>query len=217
MGGWSCALGSVLVVNSPLPTIITAGGIFAGTNVDDIIVLTVLFLSSRASGKPRLWHIWAGQYLGIAALVAVSLLAALGLTIVPDQWVGLLGLVPLGLGVRGLVGAIRAHGTDDDQSPRVATRVVSVAGVTIANGADNISVYTPIFRTIAPSATLVTIAVFAVLVAAWCLVGSWLGSRKKVIAVIQRFGHWIVPAVFMLIGVLIVVESGVIGRLLDLL
>jgi cadmium resistance protein CadD (predicted permease) len=29
----------------------------------------------------------------------------------------------------------------------VATGMVSVAGVTIANGADNLSVYTPVFRT----------------------------------------------------------------------
>jgi cadmium resistance protein CadD (predicted permease) len=38
-----------------------------------------------------------------------------------------------------------------------------VAGVTIANGADNISVYTPVFRTIGVTPTVVTIAVYLVL------------------------------------------------------
>jgi len=49
----------------------TAALLFAGTNVDDMIVLTVLSISSRAAGRPRPWHIWAGQYAGFAVIVAV--------------------------------------------------------------------------------------------------------------------------------------------------
>jgi cadmium resistance protein CadD (predicted permease) len=56
------------------------------------------------------------------------------------------------------------------------------------------------FRTIGLTASLITVAVFAVLVAVWCLAGSWLGSHKKVTDVVARFGHWIVPGVFMLLA-----------------
>ncbi|MEV6366116.1 cadmium resistance transporter [Micromonospora musae] len=190
----------------------TAVGIFVGTNVDDIIVLTVLFLSARASGRPRPWQIWAGQYAGISVLVALSAVAALGLTIVPDRWVGLLGLIPFALGVRGMIGAIRTRGQEDPPNPAVATGLVSVMAVTIANGADNLSVYTPVFRAIGLGNTLVTVAVFAVGVAVWCAAGSWLGSHRRIIDVVQRFGHWIVPAVFMTIGAVIVIESGVLAH-----
>jgi len=41
----------------------------------------------------------------------------------------------------------------------------------------------------------------------------WLGSHRKAIEVVQRYGHWIVPGVFMLIGAVIIVESGVLARL----
>ncbi|WP_218010377.1 cadmium resistance transporter [Actinomadura chibensis] len=194
-------------------TLGTAAGMFAGTNVDDIIVLTVLFLSSRATGRPRTWQIWGGQYAGIAVLVLVSVVAALGLTVVPDDWVGLLGLVPLALGVKGLVAAVRAHDGEDGAPPAVATGLLPVAGVTIANGADNISVYTPVFRTIGTASTLVTIGVFAVGVALWCLAASWLGSHGKVIAIVERYGQWLVPAVFIAIGGLIVIESGVLTKI----
>ncbi|WP_131735500.1 cadmium resistance transporter [Actinomadura roseirufa] len=191
-------------------TIGTATAMFAGTNVDDIIVLTVLFLSARAGGLPRPWQIWAGQYAGIAVLVTISVVAALGLTIVPDGYVGLLGFIPAALGVRGLVTAVRARGTGRDASPAVATGLISVAGVTIANGADNISVYTPVFRTIGTGPALVTIAVFAAGVALWCAAGSWLGSHRRVIEIVERHGRWIVPAIFLAIGALIVLESGVL-------
>ncbi|HEY1175157.1 MAG TPA: cadmium resistance transporter [Phytomonospora sp.] len=186
-------------------TLATAVAMFAGTNIDDLIVLTVLFLSARANGSPRPHQIWLGQYLGIAALTAVSVLAASGLSIVPDGDVGLLGLVPLALGVRGLVTAIRSR--DGDPAPVAASGLLAVAGVTIANGADNISVYTPVFRTIGPAATVLTVAVFAVGVAVWCAAGSLLGSHPKVIAVVERYGKWLVPAVFIGIGLLILGEA----------
>ncbi|GAA1505011.1 CadD family cadmium resistance transporter [Sphaerisporangium rubeum] len=198
-------------------TVGAAGVVFAGTNVDDIIVLTVLFLSARAVGRPRVWQIVGGQYVGIAALVGVSVVAALGLTVVPDQWVGLLGLVPFALGVRGVVRTVRSRGSEDGPDAVVAGGVLSVAGVTVANGADNLSVYTPMFRAIGVSSTLITVAVFAVLVALWCLAGFWLGSHKKVIGFVERYGHWLVPVVFVVIGVVIVVESEVVGHLIGLL
>jgi cadmium resistance transport/sequestration family protein len=198
-------------VQDLLGTVGTAAGVFAGTNVDDLVILTVLFLSARAAATPRPWQIWLGQYSGITALVLVSGLAALGLTLVPDRWVGLLGLVPIALGVRGLIAAFRRD--DGDEAPPVAAGALSIAGVTVANGADNIAVYTPMFRTIGPGDSVVVVLVFAVLVALWCAAGSWLGSHRAVITVVERFGHWIVPGVFILIGVVIIAESGVVGRL----
>jgi cadmium resistance transport/sequestration family protein len=188
-----------------LGTVGAAVGVFAGTNVDDIIVLAVLFTAARVTAVPKAWQIWAGQYAGIAVLVAVSAVAAIGLTVVPDRWVSLLGLIPFGLGLRGLIQAIQARGDEGAPQPKVATGVLSVAAVTIANGADNISVYTPLFRTIGTAASLVTVAVFAVLVAVWCAAGSWLSSHRRVIALVQRFGHWLVPVVFMVIGLFILV------------
>ena len=191
--------------------IAAAAGVFAGTNVDDLVVLTVLFLSARASGRPRPWQIWAGQYAGIAVLVGVSAVAALGLTLVPDRWVGLLGLVPIALGVRGLVSGLR----DGDDAPEALTAAngFAVAGVTVANGADNIAVYTPVFRSLGLAGSVVTCLVFAVLVAVWCGAAAWLGSHRRVVSLVRRYGHWLVPLVFIVIGVVIVVESGVLGRL----
>jgi cadmium resistance protein CadD (predicted permease) len=188
-------------VGDLLGTAGAAAGIFAGTNVDDLLILTVLFLSGRATGRPRRWQIWAGQYAGIGALVAVSVVAALGLTLLPDRWVPLLGLVPIALGIRGLVTAVRRSPGDD--TPPVAGNAFAVAGVTIANGADNIAVYTPAFRTIGVTGTAVTLAVFAVLVAVWCLASSWLGSHRRVDAVVERHGHRLVPLVFITIGAVI--------------
>lgn len=192
-----------------------AAGLFAATNVDDIVVLTVLFLKSRASGQPKIWQIWAGQYLGLFALVAASAAAALGLTVLPDRWVGLMGVVPIVLGLRNLVKLLHPRhppGPGDAAAP-VTTGWLAVTALTMANGADNISVYTPMFRTLDTGQTLVTVGVFAIMPALWCIAGSWLGSHKRVIALVARAGHWIVPVLFILIGVLIVLRSGLLPGL----
>ena len=184
--------------------VITAVAVFAGTNVDDLVVLTVLFLASRAGGSPRGWQIWVGQYLGIGALVTISALGALGLTLVPDRWVRLLGLVPLALGGRGLIRTLRSGPTEERVGP--ARGLLPIAGLTIANGADNIAVYTPILRTADLTGGVVMAAVFALLIAVWCLVASWLGGHRRVIDVVERFGHWLVPLVFIAIGAVILLS-----------
>jgi cadmium resistance protein CadD (predicted permease) len=190
----------------------TAAGLFGGTNIDDMVVLAVLNASSRADGRPKVWHIWLGQYAGFAALVVISLLAALGLTLVPEGWIWLLGLVPLLAGVRKLVIAIRAHYCGDHISPAVATGLPGVIGLTLANGGDNIAAYTPVFSTIGAGDTTVTLVVFFVGVALWCQIGSWLVSHRTITQAIRRWGHWIVPAVFIIIGLYVIHKASVLGR-----
>lgn len=196
-------------------TILTAGAVYS-TNVDDLVILTVLFLSARAGGKPRPWQIVAGMYAGTTALVLTAVVITLGLLVVPDEWVGVLGLAPFLLGLRGLIRSIRAE-PGDELTAVVAAGTVSVATVIAANGGDNLAVYPALFRTLGPADSAVTAAVFVVLIGVWCAAAAWLSSHKRLISMVEQFGHWVVPAIFMLLGVAIVLESGITGVSLDLL
>ncbi len=91
---------------------------------------------------------------------------------------------------------------------------MSVIGVTFANGGDNISVYTPAFRIMGLGDAALTIAVFAIGTALWCLAGFLLISHKRLVQVLERFGRWIVPAVFILLGVYILNGSGLLTKIL---
>ncbi len=186
----------------------SAALLFAGTNVDDCIVLAVLNASSRADGRPARWQIWLGQYIGVATLVTVSLIAALGLTLVPDHWLWLLGWIPLLLGLRKFITAIHAHANGESISPAVATGLTGVMALTVANGGDNLAAYTPVFRTLTAGDIAVTIIVFTIGVALWCSLGALLVSHRRITHVIQEWGHWIVPAVFVLIGLYVFAKGG---------
>jgi len=202
-----------------LSTIAAAAGLFVATNIDDIVVLTVLFaVAARGTSRLRGWQIVAGQYLGLVTLIAVSFLAALGLTIVPDEWVGLLGLIPLAIGVLALVRTLRGQDDDDEaESALKAVGLLGVAGITIANGGDNIAIYTPVFRTMSTTDALVTIVVFLVLLALWCLLARAIGTNEKVTEALEKVEHWLVPVVFIGLGVFILVESGTLAHIASLL
>ncbi|MUL85689.1 MULTISPECIES: cadmium resistance transporter [unclassified Mycolicibacterium] len=192
-------------------TAVTAMAMFAATNIDDAVVLTVLNASSRATGLPKQSHIWIGQCLGVALMVVVALLAAAGLHAVPLKWVGLLGLIPLTRGsVLLITTTIHARRGGHSAPPVVATGWRHVTAVTFANGGDNIAAYTAAFRIMGLTDTIVTIAVFAAGIAVWCLAASLLVSHQRLIGLLQRYSRWVIPVIFIALGVYILQRSGLL-------
>ena len=194
-------------------TVATAVGLFVATNIDDILVLAVLSASSRATGRPRRWEIWAGQYLGMAILVGVSFAASRGLDRIPQGSLWLLGLIPLSLGIYKLGATIRAHRRGERPPAPAPGGLPGVAGLIVANGGDNVAAYAPVFATMGAAAAAVTIAVFAVGIAIWCLAGSWLVSHHRVTRTLERWGHWIIPVIYILIGLYIFQKEGALSHL----
>ena len=164
---------------------------FAATNIDDAFLLTLFF----ARGIPAR-RIVAGQYVGFAAIVGVSLIgvwAALG---IPHRWIHFLGVLPLAIGIRRL---LQARRPDAGQFRTSEESVASVALLTFLNGADNISVYVPFF-VIGRAELWLILIVYAMLVALWCFAARWLGNHPPVLRLVDRCGHWAVPLVFIGLG-----------------
>jgi cadmium resistance protein CadD (predicted permease) len=193
--------------------IVTAVALFAGTNVDDVVVLSLLSGSSRAGGRPRRWEIWAGQYAGFAVLAGLSVAAGRGLALVPGRWLWLLALFPLGVGIVSLAAAIRSVRRGEPPRSPSAGGLLGVAALTIVNGADNLAAYTPFFAATGSAQVAVTLAVFAVGVAVWCLAGSLLTRQARVTAALSRYGHWILPVAFILIALYVLYQTNAPIRL----
>jgi len=142
-----------------LSTLVTATLAFAATNIDDIFVVTLFF--SQTGRDFRSAHIVARQYLGFTALVAISLVGFFGGRILPRDWIGLLGFLPIFIGIRRWI-----HRHDPPQRPKSSVAsTITVASVTFANGGDNIGVYTPLFASSDAARLTITLFVFYVLIA----------------------------------------------------
>jgi cadmium resistance protein CadD (predicted permease) len=184
---------------------------FAVTNVDDIVLLALFF--GRAGGdRDAERRIAVGQYVGFGGIVLVSVVAASGLRLLPEEAAAYLGLLPLALGVRAALAAWRERGAGDDEPPAATgLGVVSVAGITFANGGDNVGVYVPVFTTATAAEVGGYVVVFLVLVGVWCAVGLRLARHPVVAAALARWGHVLLPVVLVVLGVVILVEGGAFG------
>jgi cadmium resistance protein CadD (predicted permease) len=148
-----------------LKAIVTGAASFAATNIDDIFVLMLFFGQKNRSVK--VWHIVAGQYVGFAALVAISLVGHFARYLVPREWIGFLGILPIAIGVKKLIEWRKAKSDVPHKAPqrsdplKATSSVLTVSAVTFANGADNIGIYTPLFAAIGLRQLLITLAIFS--------------------------------------------------------
>ncbi|AWS42983.1 cadmium transporter [Streptosporangium sp. 'caverna'] len=191
-----------------------AAGLFAVTNIDDIVILA-LFFAQGAGHRGSTVRIMGGQYLGFAAILVVAVAAAFGATFLPEAAIPYLGLLPLALGLKAAWQAWKNHrDEDDDEEAEVkpgGPGLLAVAAVTFANGGDNIGVYVPVFATAGIGGMSVYVVVFLILVALWCLAGRFFATRPVIAKALSRWGHILLPVVLIAIGALILVEGGAFG------
>ena len=168
-----------------------AAGLFAITNVDDIVLLSLFFgRSAGQQGAAR--RIVTGQYLGFTAILAITVAAAYGATFLPESAIAYLGLLPLALGLWAAWQAWKHHrqGDSGEQQPgkkQDGPKALRVAAVTFANGSDNIGVYLPVFAKAGVGGITVYVAVFLVLVGVWCAAGRFFATRSAIASVIGRW------------------------------
>jgi cadmium resistance transport/sequestration family protein len=196
---------------------------FAATNIDDIVILMLWF--AQVNSSFRRLHIIFGQYLGFTALIVASLPGFLGGLFIPKTWIGLLGLVPTAIGIKNLVTRARNENqiqtvSDEFYSSTTKISILStltgiispqtykVAAITIANGGDNIGIYVPLFASSNLTDLLIILGVFFVMIGVWCCIAYQLTRHGVIATIFTRYGHAVIPFVFIGLGVYIFLESG---------
>ena len=187
-----------------LSAIVSSAAAYAATNLDDLFVLMLRLAACR---HPR--RLAAGHILGVGTLTAIGLLGALGLQRLPLQYTGLLGFVPILLGVRAL---LPRSGADEEDVP--AANDIGVFGMaltTLGNGADNLGVYIPLFTGFTGGQCLIAVLVFTVLTALWLWLAQTLAGLPRLHSLLQKYRHIAVPAILLPLGICILLGSGLFG------
>lgn len=199
-------------------TIISAIGVYISTSIDYLIILIILF--AQLSQNKQKWHIYAGQYLGTGLLVGASLVAAYVVNFVPEEWmVGLLGLIPIYLGIRFAIVGDDAEEEEEEIIERLEQSKANqlfwtVTLLTIASGGDNLGIYIPYFASLDWSQTLVALLVFVIGIIIFCEISRVLSSIPLIFETIEKYERIIVPLVFILLGLYIMYENGTIETFL---
>jgi cadmium resistance protein CadD (predicted permease) len=186
---------------------LVAIGAFAATDIDDLFLL-MMFFSSRTFPPHQ---VVLGQFIGIGLLVAVSILCSLIALVVPIYIIGLLGLIPIAIGIKNL---IEVRNSDKNSTQVVLKKIKSyltfltVAAVTVSNGGDNIGVYVPLFSkyNTVDQITMLT-SVFIVMTAVWCITAYYLVNHPLLASRIRHTGTIIMPFVLIGLGIYILTDS----------
>ena len=195
-------------MSSALIQVATVSALFAGTNIDDMVIISLLSASAEAGRPPKHWQIWAGQYVGFGVLIGAALALGRGLSLAPERFLWVLAVLPFGVGAFGLVNVIRSrHRGEDMKHPTPTRGMFGVAAITIIDGGDDIAAYTPFYATIHTGEIVISIAVFAVIIAIWCLIGRHISRHKRVAEAIDEYGDWILPVTMMLLGIYVLGET----------
>lgn len=178
---------------------------FAITNIDDIVVLTFLFLNPAFKKR----NIILGQYAGILALILISLIGLILGTLLEPRWIGLFGFLPIFIGVRYLVQHNRGKAEEEvhPQASNTKNQFLKVALITIANGGDNIGVYTPLFATTPSKYVIIYILIFILMIGIWCALAFYFVKHPLIKNTFAKSGHIILPFFLILLGTWILVKS----------
>ena len=175
------------------------------TTFDDNIYLTGFFSEVNRTFRPK--HVVVGELIGFTALISISLVGFLiGLAISSD-WIGLLGILPILIGLNNLRLLIvnkdesvenksanlkqnaRFRGFDSRERSLLDIiqdrQTYRVSAVTISNGGNNLGIYIPLFASSSLQSLAVIVPICYMIVCTWLLYvisphsNSWHCSRTQ--------------------------------------
>jgi len=182
--------------------------LFVLTHLDTVLVLGAFC----ADNDYRTWEVLVGHYVGFTVGLAVAVIGAILAAELLQEWTFLLGVVPLSLGLWGLVR--RPPETTLEELPAVPNSigrigVVAVTGLGLSG--ENIAIYIPFFVDL--SSTALALIVLAYLIGAGIvfLIAHLIVSRVVTDGISTRLDRWLVPIVLVAIGAYVVVTGLVVG------
>ena len=183
---------------------IVAAGLFVATNVDTLLVVAAFCLDADYAAI----EVLIGHYAGVVVALAGAVIGAFVVTATVRSWVFLLGVIPIAIGVWGLIRRNPDPQGDELQVvPGAAGRIGVVTTTAVGLNGDNTVLYISFFVTLRPEQVVLTVVGY--LVAAGVLFAIALGMAR----VADDFGPppwvntWFVPVMLIVVGAYVLVSG----------
>lgn len=174
---------------------------FVGTMIDNYFAFAAQLV---VTDPARYRRVALAQAVGVATLVIIAAAVGSVLTAVPVQWTALFCVAPWSM-------AWFRWRNRDRHSPATYRRgAVTTVVVTVALGGDNLGVWIPLLRADGALDGFVTIAVFALWEIVFLVSSRALTRHPRVSAFGEANARRLMPWVYVLLGALIVFESGLL-------
>lgn len=175
---------------------------FLSTNLDSLVVLVPL-LAERQSAL----RVAGGYWLAVIMVVLASWLGArVADALIPTQWIGYLGVVPLALGAMGLWRAFRATRPETTTAARAAG-VLSTCLTILALSGDNLGVFIPLFADKPARHDPIVLLTLVSAALAWVGLAAVVSRLPLLRRGFERWGPRAVPILMILLGIHILMNT----------
>ncbi|WP_035984464.1 cadmium resistance transporter [Leptolyngbya sp. KIOST-1] len=209
-----------------VPTVMLGAATATATTFDDNIYLTMFFSKTNRTFRPR--HVVVGEFIGFTGLIAISLLGFLAGLMIDHMWIGLLGFLPIAIGVNAL---LSRQTMDEDETVDVSIanptnphyrkvrqtslwhtlrdpQTYKVSAVTLANGGNNLAIYIPLFASTTLPRLGIILAVCYAAIGLWLTLSYSLVRQPQLAFIMARYVRRAFPFVLIWLGANILIDSG---------
>jgi cadmium resistance protein CadD (predicted permease) len=194
-------------VNSLIAIIPVAAGAYIATNLDNLVLL-VLLLTRYRNHTP---NVIAGYFVCMLILGFTGFWIGKAANIAPVEYLGLLGLVPISIGVIGIVrlyrGKAEAPAANEKSTDGVQTAFMATLISQLGNGADTIVTFGALFADSMPSADILIMLTLAAMAVIFVLVAIYAIRHPKLNESIRRYGHRVTPFILIIVGAYILANT----------
>ena len=170
---------------------------FVATNVDNLLILVAWMLGGRLATRRLL-----GAYsLAAAAVLLVALLFGTVSNLLPVQYLGYLGIIPVLLGLKML--AERFQGDEAVNSEKTSLSLLTVATALFANSVDTMLVFAPLLADSAASVDPLIAASYVLVAGVWFWVAWWFSRNVGRLARVSMIAQWVAPLIMIAVGLYI--------------
>jgi cadmium resistance protein CadD (predicted permease) len=190
-----------------LTVIAVTAGAYIGTNLDNLILLVALY--ARFPRRTR--TVAMGYIVGMLVIGAISIAIGEGGGLIPIDSLGILGMVPIALGIMALFQLFQNRQSGEAARPasEVSTKAVflSVLTTQLSNGADSIITFS-VFLAESTDATDYLIALtFLCMIGVFAWLAYYLLRHRRLSDAVDRYGHYVTPFILILVGVYILANT----------
>jgi cadmium resistance protein CadD (predicted permease) len=197
------------------------------TTFDDNIYLTGFFSEVNRTFRPK--HVVVGELIGFTALISISLVGFLIGLAISSNWIGLLGILPILIGLNNLRLLIvnkdesvenksanlkqnaRFRGFDSRERSLLDIiqdrQTYRVSAVTISNGGNNLGIYIPLFASSSLQSLAVIVPICYLIVCTWLFMSYHLTRTPGIALVLSRYASKLFPFVLMWLGLRIILDN----------
>jgi len=182
--------------------------LFAVTHLDTLLVIGAFC----ADNDYRLWEVLVGHYIGFCVGLVAAVVGAILAAELLQEWTFLLGVVPLSLGLWGLLRQppeMTVEGLPVVPNSLGRIGVVTVTGLGLSG--ENIAVFVPFFAELSSFELTLIIIVYLIGAGVVFLAAFVTVSRVATDGIPDWLDRWLVPTMLVLVGGYVVVAGWIIA------